>query len=96
MKIKVNPAELEVRHSPGRGRFEIRVNDYIAELTYTLHGETIIFTHTGVPPELEGQGIGSKLVQAGLDYARENHLKIESLCWFVTRCLQRHPEYQRP
>lgn len=96
MKIKVNPAELEVRHIPGRGRFEIRVNGHIAELTYTLHGETIIFTHTGVPPDLEGQGVGRKLVMAGLEYARENRLKAESLCWFVTRYLQRHPEYQRP
>ncbi|MEW6029412.1 MAG: GNAT family N-acetyltransferase [Chloroflexota bacterium] len=94
--MKVNLDELPVQHLPEQGRFEIRVNGHIAELTYTLHKETILFTHTGVPPELEGQGVGSKLVKAGLEYARGNGLRIKSLCWFVTRYLQRHPEYQRP
>jgi hypothetical protein len=92
--MKVNLDELQVQHFPEQGRFEIRAGGHVAELTYTLHRGTIIFTHTGVPSELEGQGVGSKLVKAGLEYARENDLKIKSLCWFVTRYLQRHPEYQ--
>jgi predicted GNAT family acetyltransferase len=59
-----------------------------------LKGKLIIFTHTGVPPAIEGRGIGSKLVETGLDYARENGLKVRSTCWFVSKYIRRNPEYQ--
>ncbi|MFZ5858109.1 MAG: GNAT family N-acetyltransferase [Chloroflexota bacterium] len=85
---------LEPIHLPEENRFVIRADGHTAELTYSLLGSTILFTHTGVPSEWEGQGIGSKLAKAGLEYARANGLKIQSICSFVTRYLQRHPEYQ--
>ena len=92
--MTVNLAELQVVHTPEKQRFEIRADGHIAELTYSLHNGSITFLHTGVPPELEGQGVGAKLVMAGFEYARENKMKIKSLCWFVTLHLKRHPEYQ--
>ena len=92
--MNINLADLPVLHVPEKSRFEIRVDNLVAELTYTLHGETITFLHTGVPSELEGQGVGRKLVIAGLDYARANKFKIRSMCWFVSGYLKRHPEYQ--
>jgi uncharacterized protein len=88
-----NADQLEAIHLPEENRFVIRVDEHTAELTYSLIGSTILFTHTGVPSALEGQGIGSKLAKAGLDYARVNDLEIKSLCWFVTLYLKRHPEY---
>lgn len=94
MKMKVNPDELQVQHFPEQGRFEIHVEDHIAELEYVMNGSTIVFTHTGVPPALEGQGVGNKLAKAGLDYARTNRLKVRSRCSFVSLYLKRHPEYQ--
>lgn len=90
----VNLVGLQVVHLQEKQRFEIHIEGYIAELTYRLHDGTITFLHTGVPPALEGQGIGTKLVKAGLDYARTNDLEIKSLCWFVTLYLKRHPEYR--
>ncbi len=92
--MNINLDEPNILHLPEQRRFEIRVDNLVAELTYTLHNDTITFTHTGVPPELEGQGVGSKLAKAGLEYARANGLKIKSLCWFVSSYLERHPEYQ--
>jgi predicted GNAT family acetyltransferase len=92
--MQINPNDLQVIHLPEQGRFEIRVGGHLAELTYSLLGGTITFLHTGVPSELEGQGVGRKLVMAGLNYARANGFKIRSLCWFVSLYLKRHPEYQ--
>ena len=92
--MTVNPADLQIVHIPEKQRFEIRIEGHIAELTYSLHNGTITFLHTGVPPELEGQGVGAKLVMAGFEYACANKMKIKSLCWFVTLHLQRHPECQ--
>ena len=92
MQIALN--DLQVIHIQENHRFEIRVDGLVAELTYTVNGDTITFWHTGVPTELESQGVGRKLVMAGLDYARTNGLKIKSLCSFVSDYLQRYPEYQ--
>jgi predicted GNAT family acetyltransferase len=74
-------------------RFELTVEGHLAALSYMLKGEIIIFTHTGVPPAIGNRGLGSKLVKAGLEYARENGLKVRSLCWFVSKYIRLHPEY---
>jgi predicted GNAT family acetyltransferase len=82
---------IKVIHNIDAHRFEVHVDSYLAELNYHLNGGGLIFTHTGVPSELEGRGIGSLLVRTGLKYARENNLKVQSLCWFVDKYMQRHP-----
>jgi uncharacterized protein len=86
--------ELDIIHNKGQKRFEVHLDSQIAELNYLLSGSTIIFTHTGVPSMLEGRGIGSLLVKTGLEYAKKNNLKVQTLCWFVDKYLQRHTEYQ--
>jgi predicted GNAT family acetyltransferase len=86
--------ELNVIHNTEQNRFEINLDSHIAKLSYHLNGDTIIFTHTEVPSELEGKGIGSLLVKTGLEYTKENKLKVQTLCWFVSGYLQRHAEYQ--
>ncbi len=86
---------LNVIHNKSQKRFEIQINSHLAVLDYVMQGTTITFTHTSVPPALEGRGIGSLLVKTGLQYAKDNNLKIRSLCWFVDKYIQRHPEYQQ-
>lgn len=85
-------SEPAVHHDRQNNRFEIHIDSYIGELTYTLNRDTITFTHTGVPPAIEGRGIGSLLVKTGFQYARENNLKVRTLCWFVRKYMDRHPE----
>jgi predicted GNAT family acetyltransferase len=63
-------------------------------LNYIMMGDLITFTHTGVPSAIEGRGIGSKLVETGLNYARENGLRVRSTCWFVSKYIRHNPEYQ--
>ena len=84
----------EVHHNAAASRFELRVGASTAVLEYSLQADTIIFTHTGVPSEIEGRGIGSQLVRAGLEYAREKGFKVVPLCWFVAGFIERHAEYQ--
>jgi len=88
----MDKSSLTVIHNEADHRFEVHIEPHIAELTYILKDGTIIFTHTGVPPALEGNGIGSMLVKAGLEYAHAKKLQVESLCWFVSGYIQRHPE----
>jgi hypothetical protein len=86
--------ELVAKHNPEAGRFEIEKDDSVAVLEYLLQEGKIVFTHTGVPPALEGQGIGSRLARAGLDHARAQGLKVVPLCSFIAAYIQKHPEYQ--
>ncbi|MBP6179080.1 MAG: N-acetyltransferase [Anaerolineales bacterium] len=80
-----------VIHVTERQSFQVQLESHTASLNYYLSGDTIVFTHTGVPSALEGRGIGSALVREGLKFARENNLKVKSLCWFVDKYMQRHP-----
>jgi uncharacterized protein len=90
------PESLEspILHDTGLARFEVGEGDALAVLEYRLAGRKMIFTHTGVPPALEGRGIASRLARAGLDYARARGLKVVPLCSFIAGYVRKHPEYQ--
>jgi uncharacterized protein len=74
-------------------RFEIAEEDEVAYLEYNIQPDWIILRHTYVPAEIEGRGLGGRLARAGLEYARENKLKVIPQCAFVRSYLGRHPEY---
>jgi len=86
--------EVPIVHDLEAARFQIGEEAALAVLEYHLAAGKIIFTHTGVPPELEGRGIGSRLARAGLDYARARGLKVVPLCSFIAGYVRKHPEYQ--
>jgi predicted GNAT family acetyltransferase len=92
MEIDVNT--LEVKQNPERHRFEIVVDDKVALVGYRMTGSTIVFTHTEVPPEFEGMGIGSKLARFVLDYAKAQGYRVLAQCPFIAEYIRRHPEYQ--
>ncbi|MFV0304143.1 MAG: GNAT family N-acetyltransferase [Moheibacter sp.] len=53
-------------------------------MTYVWAGDKMfIIDHTEVDAAYGGQGIGKKMVMAAVDFARENHLKINPLCPFA-------------
>jgi predicted GNAT family acetyltransferase len=74
--------------------FELDVAGHRAIAAYQLEGKTIVFTHTKVPAEIEGQGVGSKLIRAALDAARDQGLTVVPQCPFVAAYIDRHPEYR--
>ena len=85
---------IDVTHNPEENRFELTRDGHLAVLDYIMMDDIVIFTHTGVPPEIEGGNVGVKLAQTGLEYARDNELGVRSKCWFVSKYLKLHPEYQ--
>ena len=73
-------------------RFEIRMGDHVAFLKYERRPDAMVLIHTEVPTALEGRGVGSALVRAGLDAARAEGLRVIALCPFVKQYLKRHPD----
>jgi predicted GNAT family acetyltransferase len=83
------PSVLDNRAS---SQFEIDVDGHVGYLAYRRDGDRLILIHTEVPPQLEGQGVGGKLVMAAIDEAEEQHLTVVPLCEFAMGWLARHPE----
>ena len=84
----------EVLDNRDANRFELRVDGRLAVAAYQREAGRITFTHTVVPPQLEGRGIGSRLIMAALEQARTERLKVVPQCPFVRAYIERHAEEQ--
>ena len=85
--------EVVVEDNPAARRYQAQVGEYLAVAEYRLDGDTITFTHTQVPKELEGHGIANKLAHAALEDARARKLTVVPLCPFIASYIRRHQEY---
>jgi len=78
---------------PEKGRFEVRLDDRVVGLaSYHIDGTTMTLPHTEVDPSVGGRGIGTALVSAVLDAARERGLHVLPYCSFIRHYIQQHPE----
>ncbi len=76
-------------------RFEWNVEGKTAFIDYILNNQNEIFlTHTEVPSELEGKGIGTKLVKAVLDYIKAEDWTLYPTCPFVGSYIKKNEEYK--
>jgi predicted GNAT family acetyltransferase len=83
----------DVRNNTELNRFELEVDGHTAVAYYRLSPGLITFTHTEVPSELGGRGVGSTLVRGALELARTQGLKVASRCPFVSAYLGKHTEF---
>jgi predicted GNAT family acetyltransferase len=74
-------------------QFEVHADGELAVLQYRFHDDLLWLMHTDVPKKMEGKGIASSLAHFGLEWAKENQIKVKVLCPFVAIYLKRHPEY---
>jgi predicted GNAT family acetyltransferase len=89
------PSSYTVRDNVEKHRFEIDLGDgTLAIAEYTLPEGKIIFTHTEVPPSHQGKGLGTLLIKAALESARQRGLKVIPICPFVAAYIKARPEEQ--
>lgn len=87
-------SESSVTLNAAENRFELFTDGRLSVVEFQRRDEhTLALTHTEVPEELEGQGIGSRLVRGVFGYVRANGLNVIPLCPFVVAFLHRHPEF---
>ena len=75
------------------GAFEMYDHDALAgEMVYTWAGEKLfIIDQTDVADDYRGQGVGRKLLDAVVDFARNNQIKIIPLCPYAKSVFDKDP-----
>lgn len=76
-------------------QYEFHIDGFIPRIEYIKVVGKIFLTHTEVPVELEGKGIGSALVRQVLEEVDKHDLVIVPTCPFVAAYIKRHPEWKR-
>ncbi len=74
-------------------RFEMTVEGHIAFVVYRRQPPSIVLLHAEVPSQLEGRGLGSKLVRATLDALRQEGLKVVPRCPFIAAFIRKNSAY---
>lgn len=75
-------------------RYEFQLSGMTAFIEYLRAKNKIYLTHTEVPKDLEGQGIGGELVRQALEDVKSKDFTLVPLCPFVALYIKRHPEWK--
>ena len=84
-----------VRDEPAAHRFVIPIEDgTVGAAYYRRDGENrLVLTHTEVPSEHEGRGIGSALARGVFEIASTRGLRLVLRCPFLSAWYADHPEF---
>jgi uncharacterized protein len=87
--------EKEILHDKEKQKFFMIIKDEESYLRYRMvDDKRIHFLTTFVPPSQRGKGIAQKVVEAGLNFARENQYVVSTSCWYVEDFLERSDKYK--
>lgn len=85
---------MEIKHSDNGSKGSFRAFENGTEagiISYTWHDEnTFIIEHTIGKPEFKG--VGTILLNATVDFARQKGVKIIPVCSFAKKMFERRPE----
>lgn len=76
------------------GGAEVPIDHLTARIDARRDGQSLLITHTEVPPALRGKGIAESMAGALLDHARAHALTVKPFCPFVSKYIARNPEYK--
>ncbi len=85
---------MQINHDKEKHQFII-ISDNggkMGEIEYSPHGDTLSATHTWVDDAFRGQGVAGKLLDALVEYAVANKLKIIPVCSYVVDAFKKNPE----
>jgi predicted GNAT family acetyltransferase len=86
---------IQQRKEGNNGTFYIEdKGEVIAEMTYRKDKDKMVIDHTEVDESLRGRNVGFELVERGVEYAREAHLRIVPICKFAKSVIKRTEKFQ--
>ena len=84
--------EIQKRLDDNKGSFFIEKDGrQVAELDFVIKEDILDAIHTGVRPELEGQGIAGRLFDEMVKFAREKGYKVKPSCPYIDVKFKRDP-----
>lgn len=75
-------------------QYEFHVDGFVPKIEYLIAQDKIYLTHTEVPTELEGKGIGTALIKKALEDIKQKDLTLVPMCPFVAMYIKRNPEWK--
>ena len=85
---------IQHERSGHRGAFFLeRDGERLAQMTYTVAGTRVIIDHTDVDDRLRGTGMGRKLVDAAVQWARKENARLMPLCPYAKSVFEKTPDY---
>ena len=91
--MQVDLEKLDITHNPADDRFEVWIDGKLSKLDYIQEAKNFVIAHVGVYPEHRGQGVAGKIVEAALQYARENGLRVIPMCSYAAAYIRRNPHH---
>lgn len=91
--MNVDLEKLEVTHNEADHAFEVWIDGHLSKLDYIQDAKNFVITHVGVHPAFRGQGVAAKIVESGLEYAKQNSLRVIPMCSYAAAFIRRNPQY---
>lgn len=86
---------MKVQQNNEASRFETSIHGVTAFIEYIEKpGAVLLLTHTCVPRQIAGRGVGTKLVVETLELIRQLEFKIVPLCPFIVAYLKKTNDFQ--
>lgn len=86
---------MQIQQNKQAARFETSIDGVDAFIEYIEKpGGVLLLTHTCVPPQISGRGVGTQMVVKTLELIRQLDLKIVPLCPFILSYLNKTDNYQ--
>lgn len=83
---------LELDDKQQGGFYIMDGNEQLGEMAIGINDHVLTVYHTEVSPAAEGKGLGKKLLETMVTYAREHQIKVVPLCPFVHAQFKRNPD----
>lgn len=75
-------------------QYEFHIDGFVPRIEYIKAQNQVYLTHTEVPRELEGKGVGSTLIKKVLEQIKQFDLTLVPMCPFVAMYIKDHPEWR--
>ncbi|HEY2446911.1 MAG TPA: GNAT family N-acetyltransferase [Rhizomicrobium sp.] len=84
----------QVSDNPALHRYELKIGEATAFVTYRREPGRVTFIHTEVPKPLGGRGVGTALAENALSDARGRGDKVVADCPFIAAFIRTHREFE--
>lgn len=89
-----NGGEIEILDDQDEHAYMIHVDGRrVGKAVYHMRGGRHFFVHTEIDPDMNGRGLGRRLVEFALEDVKAKNGTVVPICPFFRAYLKRHPEY---